>query len=136
MMTLREFLEKVNFHEHYRIYQPNRDCLIFESYFKIHSPYNFDKNIKEPEDFWNKEYYEDNMFCNDVRECKEMDDETKAFLDKYGDYEVFSLECGGFMPANRIKGKWESVKIESGDFDKFPDGLPCFEVFIIHHKND
>lgn len=77
MMTLNEFIKDVNFHEHYRIYQPNRDCLIFESYYKVHSPYTFteDGGIG-----FNDNYWDDNDFCDDVRHYKELDEETKTFL--------------------------------------------------------
>ena len=136
MMTLREFVEKVNFHEHYRVYQPNRDCLIYESYFKVHSPYFFDNAHEEAHEWFNSAYYDNNDFCDDVRHAKELDEETKTFLEKFGDYIVFSLECGCFRPVKMYKGEDGDLK-----FEYFTDPLrpnlqyneyiDCFNVFII-----
>lgn len=66
MMTLREFVEKINFREHFRVYQPNRDCLIYESYRSVHSPYFFDKEHNEKNKYFNEKYDSDNKFCDDV----------------------------------------------------------------------
>lgn len=133
MMTLREFLEKVNFHEHYRIYQPNRDCLIFESYLKIHSPYSFLKGTNSPLGF-KHEYFDDNEFCDDVRLCKEPDEETKEFLDVFGDYKVFSLEIGSFRPSKQYRDEKGDLQIEHIEKDPLRpscDYIDCFNVFII-----
>lgn len=133
MMTLKEFLEKVNFHEHYRIYQPNRDCLIFESYFKVHSPYRFKKGISFTEQFQD-DYFNNNEFCDDVRLCKEPDDETKEFLERFGNYEVIGLECGAFRPCNMHEGEDGNLKIDYYKEDPLRPGLAdyinCFNVFI------
>ena len=61
-MTLKEFLTDIGTREHYRIYNPNRDCLIFESFFTVHSPYYFDAKEEhllklKPEYFNNGFYY-------------------------------------------------------------------------------
>ena len=131
MMTLKEFITKVNFHEHYRIYQPNRDCLIFESYFKVHSPYYFDKkhNIYD----FNKKYYEDNMYCNDIYKSKKLDKETKAFLNRFGDYVVISLECSSFKPYNIMATESGGCRLEEAHDEFRPDCdcLSCFNVFIV-----
>ena len=132
-MTLREFIEKVNFHEHYRIYQPNRDCLIFESYYKVHSPYYFDgkeEHLLKLKD----EYWTDNAFCDDVRLCKELDEETKELLDRYGNYKVHSLECSGFRPSKMYTDAKGELRIEWLDDDPLRPGqeyIDCFNVFIV-----
>lgn len=131
MMTLKEFVEKVNFFEHFRVYQPNRDCLIYESYFKVHSPYFWDK--KRYLDF-NKDYYEDNDYCDNAYN-KVIDKETKEFLKRFGNYEVFSLECGSFRPL-RVQltdtgGLVQEVK-DQNRLDR--EWLPCFDVFIVPRK--
>lgn len=129
MMTLREFVEKVNFHEQFRVYQPNRDCLIYESYFKVHSPYYFDDKHECCETNW--QYWNDNPYNRDVYLMKDFDEETKVFLDKFGNYEVFSLECSGFRPIymHTVDGK---LVIDDVKDEGMPhrDYLDCFNVFI------
>lgn len=126
MMTLKEFIEKVNAHEHYRIYQPNRDCLIYESFRTVHSPYWFDKEHKEKGEYFNHAFYNNNLFSDDARDPnKSLDEETKAFLEEFGDYEVFKMECGGFIPYNILKNGIELLS------DRYPDGIDCFNIFII-----
>ena len=66
MLTLREFIEKINFREHFRVYQMNMDGLIYESYYTVHSPYFFDKEHEEKREYFNDKYYSDNKFCDDV----------------------------------------------------------------------
>lgn len=132
MITLREFLEKVNAHEHYRIYQPNRDCLIFESYFKIHSPYSFDINGGIGISI-NNRYFDDNDFCDDVRHIKPFDEETKRFLNRFGGYEVFSIECSSFRPHKvyrREDGKLEIDYLEEDPLKPSCDYINCFNIFI------
>ena len=131
MLTLREFIEKVNFREHYRIYNPNRDCLIFESYFTVHSPYYFDD---KPEHLLKlkDEYFTNNPYCNDIYTKDELDDETKELLDRFGDYEVHSLEIGSFAPYNCIKDKKGNIHLEPTKSKSIPnrDYIDCFNVFI------
>ena len=130
-MTLREFIEKVNSHEQFRIYQPNRDCLIYESYFKVHSPYYFDDKHEVFD--YNKDYYENNYYCRDVYLMKELDEETKIFLDKFGDYVVFRMECSGFRPRNMSKNYEGHIESECVEDPSMPerDYLDCFNLFII-----
>ena len=128
-MTLKEFI-KLNINDHYRIYQPNRDCLIFESYFKVHSPYKFDNEDYE----FNPNYYKDNDYCEDVyiKSTKNMDSETKTFLKRFGKYKVTHLECSSFTPT-RIKETDGSIKVELVRSESRPNcqDLPCFNVFIV-----
>ena len=128
MLTLKEFISKINCREHFRVYQTNRDCLIFESYFKVHSPYFFDKKHK-PFDY-NKKYYEENGYCDDVYNNK-LDKETKEFLKEFGDCEVFSLECSGFRPSYMHKVNGE-LKIDYVEDAHMPNReyLNCFNIFI------
>ena len=129
MMTLREFIEKVNCREHYRIYQPNRDCLIFESYFKVHSPYYFDHSLK-----LNKDYLGNNSYCNDVYDAsKPLDEETQKLLEKFGDYKVIHLECSSFRPMDIYTSRKGKIQIHfvKDKYHPYSDYLNCFNVFII-----
>ena len=133
MMTLREFVEKVNFFEHFRVYQPNRDCLIYESFFKIHSPYFFRDFIEINNDYW-----DNNDYCNNVLKTRELDDETKKFLDKFGDYVVFRMECGSFRPSKMYKDENDILKIEHVVEESRPNSeyLDCFNLFIIPSREN
>ena len=89
MLTLREFIEKINFREHFRIYQMNMDGLIYESYYTVHSPYFFDKEHEEKREYFNDKYYSDNKFCDDVRtnENKGIDEEQIIYINfEFEDY--------------------------------------------------
>lgn len=44
-LTLKHLLSILERGCHYRIYQPNRDCLMWESYFTEHSPYKLKKDL-------------------------------------------------------------------------------------------
>lgn len=140
MITLREFLKMIR-DEQYRIYQPNRDCLIFESYFKVHSPYYFDK--AEEHSFKLKdEYWDDNDYCRGVYtegyKDPAYDEETANFLDRFGDYEVFSVECSSVLPTKMYKGKDGQLKFEHNRDPRLPDRdyVPCFNIFIISYDKD
>ena len=130
MVTLREFL-KIAKSEQYRIYQPNRDCLIFESYLKIHSPYKFGKR---PYKYQNA-YWDNNDYCRGVYEKSfkdpAYDKETKAFLDFFGDMEVFSVETGTFKPMKMYQ-KEGRLCIEDVVDPSMPESryLPCLNIFI------
>lgn len=130
MVTLREFL-KIAKSEQYRIYQPNRDCLIFESYFKVHSPYKFGIHSYKIQNA----YWEDNDYCREVYEKSfkdpAYDKETKAFLDFFGDMEVFSVETSGFKPM-RMYSKGGHLCIEDVADPSMPEKryLPCLNIFI------
>ena len=131
MVTLREFLKMIR-GEHYRIYQPNRDCLIFESYLTIHSPYDFKKELA-----YKEEFYSNNPFNDEVRHWArkvDCDQETADFLDEFGDYEVFSIEASGFRPYN-IK-KDEEGKLHIDNPEDAPDPIDCFNIFIIPYHKD
>lgn len=135
MMTLREFVEKVNCREHFRVYQPNRDCLIYESFFKVHSPYFFNEKQQREEGF-NVQYYADNKFCDDVRlrSSYDHDEETRLFLEKFGDYEVFGIECSSFKPCDILTDANGKIHINYYDGDPLRPGagdwIPCFNIFI------
>ena len=125
MLTLKEFITKINAGEHYRIYQPNRDCLIFESYFKIHSPYKFETDDYE----FNINYFENNNYCDDIYQTRALDKETKIFLKRFGKYVVTHLEIGEFRPCNlKANSNVEDARSESRPNREV---LPCFNVFIV-----
>jgi len=128
MITLREFLKMIKY-EHYRIYQPNRDCLIFESYLKVHSPYTFDGSLRIQHD-----YYANNDYCDLVyfKHDIEIDEETEKFLNEFGDMEVFSVECASFRPMKCFKDEKGNLQIEYVR-DKYrteSDYIECFNIFI------
>lgn len=139
MITLREFLKMIR-DEQYRIYQPNRDCLIFESYFKIHSPYYFD-NEKDHVLSLKDDYWDNNDYCRGVYEKAyrdpAYDEETADFLEHYGDMEVFSVECGSFKPMKMYKSG-NDLKLEEVKDPARPgqDYLPCFNIFIGYFSPD
>ena len=130
MLTLREFLEEINAYEQYRIYQPNRDCLIFESYYKVHSPYIFGEDGSIG---FNNKYWDNNDYCNDVRKTKEFDDETKAFLARFGGYKVQSIECSSVCPRKIYTDEEGKFHIEEAIDELNPnkDYINCFNIFII-----
>ena len=137
MMTLREFITQVNSHEHYRVYQPNRDCLIFESYFKVHSPYILKDMFTRGRDYdgpwFNHNYYDNNDYCDDVFQVKKYDQETLDFLETFGDYIVFRMECCSCSPMKMYKGNDGELKIEHLRDSHYPDRdyIPCFNLFIV-----
>ena len=126
-MKLKEFITKINANEHYRIYQPNRDCLIFESYFKVHSPYDFSTDSLE----LNSNYWKNNDYCDDVYK-RVMDKETKVFLKRFGKYQITHIEIGEFKPCNYRTINNENV-IEETKSASRPDSeyLTCFNIFIV-----
>lgn len=128
-MKLREFL-KVARNTHYRIYLPNRDCLIFESFFRVHSPFFFDDEPEEEISRVNLDYYDNNNFCDNAAHLLNRDpaydEETKIFLEKCGDMEVYSVEISSFRPS-RIIRKGGVITSESKDEVK-----ECLDIFITH----
>lgn len=135
-MTLREFL-KIARGEQYRIYQPNRDCLIFESYFKIHSPYYFDDKHGVLQ--FNKKYWDKNDYCDIVYskgfKYPEVDKETKIFLEKFGDMEVVLVECSSCLP-HRIscdKNGNLNIKPVKDSYHPHENHVPCFNIFIANN---
>jgi len=138
-MTLREFLKITR--EHYRVYQPNRDCLIFESYFTTHSPFYFNEDHINKGEFCNRAYYEDNKynqaFYDNSYKNPYVDKETEIFLDKYGDYKIFSLEIAAFKPHNIHKDDKGNVIVEETK-DKYrphSEYLDCYNIFIIDYNS-
>ena len=131
-MTLKEFL-KVNWHEHFRIYQPNRDCLIYESYREVHSPYFFDEEHEKNREYINNQFWISNGYCDDVYQYPEViDRETKQFLERFGDYEVFSIEIGSFRPESMYTDDEDKLHIESVMDGRYPNQeyLECYNIFI------
>ncbi len=131
-MTLLEFLE-IGKHEHFRIYQPNRDCLIYESYREVHSPYYFDDEHEEKRDFFNSQYFSNNGYCDNIYQYPDkVDEETKVFLKKYGNYEVFRVEIGSFRPEIIYTDENDQVHLEAVQDPRRPDSdyLDCFNIFI------
>jgi len=130
-MTLREFILNLAPHTHYRIYQPNRDCLIFESFRKVHSPYNFRdrsrRNTLNKILSLNEDYWDNNPFCDDARHYKPLDTETNVLLKRFGNYKVFRIEASGFRPMNFSKDLNGELKIEYVG----KDYIDCLDIYII-----
>lgn len=142
MMTLREFLKVIR-DEHFRVYQPNRDWLIFESYFKIHSPYYFGSHSERTkgELHHNHDYYDNNDYCQNFYRREDgsihYDEETEYFLEEFGNYEVFRLESSGFTPLKMYTDD-SGLHLEPVE-DKYRPGaeyIDCFNVFIIPYTED
>lgn len=129
MMTLREFVMKVNFREHFRVYMPNRDCLIYESYFKVHSPYYFDEVHKD--DWYKDTYFTNNDYCDNVY-MGIIDEETQVLLDEFGEYEVQYMECSNFSPRKIYTDENGKLCFESCIDPSYPNQkiLNCFNLFI------
>lgn len=133
MITLREFL-KIADRTHYRIYQPNRDCLIFESYFTIHSPYYFDNKhglLATNHDYWDNNDYCRGVYTDSFRDPA-YDEETAIFLDRYGDMEVIGVEASGFRPMKVTKDKKGNIHFKYVKEPSRPghDYEDCFNIFI------
>ena len=116
MLTLKEFVLELTSNEHFRVYMPNRDCLGFESYLVPHSApgvlYDFDNEV-----YW--EELQNQKYKHAFWHKTECDDETKEFLEKYGDHKVFSIEISSCRD-------WKAE-----DETTAADPEPCFNVFII-----
>ena len=116
MLTLRELLLEVNKDDYFRIYNPNRDCLEFESFYSPHDPWNCDNGHTFLKPAWRTSY-------------EELDDETKKLLDDYGDYEVFSIECSSTSCIDFYKN--ENGGIEWKRSDAYPhEHAPVLNIFI------
>lgn len=135
MITLREFVCKVGKREHFRVYMPNRDCLAYESYFTHHSAIKITKKGLTLD--FDDDYYDNNKYCDNVYKGI-IDKDTENFLNCYGDYEVFSVECCGFRPTNMYKGKDGKLKIEETRDEARPysEILNCFNLFIIPYDKE
>lgn len=127
-MKLRELL-KVARNIHYRVYQPNRDCLIFESFRKIHSPYFFDKEHEQVFET-NSQYYDNNDFCDSaahlLNKDPAYDKETELFLEKCGDMEVFAVEMAAFYPTKIFRENGELIT------EAEPRKIGCLDIFITY----
>jgi len=136
MLTLKEFITEIGKYEHYRIYQPNRDCLIFESYFKVHSPYKFNYSRRRNKKMFQDDYWDNNKFDDTARAKGPvgMDAETRHFLKKFGNYKVFRIETSGFKPHDMWKGEDGELHFHYYDEDPlrpYQDYIDCFDLFII-----
>ena len=132
MITFRDFL-KANWHEHYRIYQPNRDCLIFESFRQVHSLYFFKEEDNKDNALINVKYYSDNGYCDNVYQYPEIiDKETETLLEVFGGYEVFSIEIGSFFPQIMYTDENNQLQVEKIKDNHRPhlESLPCYDLFI------
>ena len=130
MIKLKELLKILERGCHYRIYQPNRDCLMWESYFTEHSPYQLQEDLSWNLDF-NEKYYSNNNYCYNVYEDK-IDDQTELMLKKYGDYEVFSIEVSAVIPLKLRLDQKGDAKVDVVE-DKYRPGsqqVDCVNIFI------
>lgn len=93
-MDFRELFLKVSKREEMRIYEPNRDCLIWETFRNPHSLYTLSRNIDKGTIDWTE--YDDLYFKGKTERSRftPLDPQTELFLEKYGEYEVIAIECG------------------------------------------
>lgn len=119
-MTFRELFVKVAPREEMRIYEPNRDCMIWETFRKTHAPYTLvrgekgiDWSLDAPND-----YFENNETAVQLRFSSSLDEQTKLFLEKYADFEVHGIECGGYAVG------------DFNDPDTPVEYASCLDVFI------
>lgn len=119
-MTFRELFLKVAPMEEMRIYEPNRDCMIWETFRKTHAPYTLVRREKYIE--WSldapNDYFENIEAIRQFHRLEELDEQTKLFLEKYADFEVHGIECGSY------------ALFDWNDPDKELDYKPCLDVFI------
>lgn len=131
MITLRELIKILERGCQYRIYAPNRDCLIFESYLTIHSERDLDENLNYMLEC--NEYYTNNPYCYGVYGIdEELDIQTIRFLQRYGDCKVHSLEVGNIRPYDLIADKEGRVSVHYVE-DKYRPGsedVSCVNIFI------
>jgi hypothetical protein len=129
-LTLKHLLSILESGCHYRIYQPNRDCLMWESYFTEHSPYKLKKDLSWSLNY-NKNYYYNNDYCYNVYENK-LDNQTKLMLKKYGDYEVFSIEVSAVTPLQLSldQNGYSKVDIVEDKYRPGLDSIDCINIFI------
>ena len=134
MITLREFLKLIR-GEHYRIYYPNRDCLVFESFWVHHSPYTFSKKSKKTEyvdAYWNDNTYNEQIYVNGWKN-PDYDEETKAFLDVVGGKIVHAVELSGFHPYKRYvdkDGHAAMEPLEGLSRQNAMGYIDCYNIFV------
>lgn len=129
MIKLNELLQILERGCQYRIYAPNRDCLIFESYLTIHSERDLDENLNYAPEC--NDYYTNNPYCYGVYGQEELDIQTIRFLQRYGNHEVHHLEVGSIQPYDLIADKDGRVSIRYVE-DKYRPGVEvsCVNIFI------
>lgn len=97
-MTFRELFLKVSSMEEMRIYEPNRDCMIWETFRKTHAPYTLVRREKYID--WSLDapnnYFDKNEEVRQLRSIENLDEQTQLFLEKYADYEVTGIETGSY----------------------------------------
>ena len=131
MVTLKEFVLNLNKDTQFRVYLPNRDCLIYESF---HSPHVTEPGILSS--IWDEDTYyinrKNQQYCpvNLRLNLNILDYETKIFLEKFGDYEIHSIECSScfkdYFIYNEELDRWE-IK----HFEDSPNNIEaCFDLFI------
>lgn len=129
-LTLKHLLNILERGCHYRIYRPNRDCLMWESYFTEHSPYKLKKDLSWSLTY-NRKYYSNNEYCYNVYEDK-LDNQTKLMLKKYGEYEVVTIEVSAVIPLHLSLDQNGYNKVDIVE-DKYRPGLEsidCINIFI------
>lgn len=108
-MLLKELIKTLNTIQ-FRIYAPNRDCLVFESYM-------------EHNDLDN--HYSTNKYSNHFNKMwPEMTNDLKEVLNRYGEWKVFSIEMSSFIKKDIINDI--AIVYEESE-NMF---LPCIDIFI------
>lgn len=123
MLTLRELLLEVNQDDYFRIFNPNRDCLEFESFYLPHDPWAKTDSFIFQKRSWRLNY-------------EDLDADTKKLLDDYGDYIVFSIECSSTKCVDIIK-KENDEGFEFIPSKNYPHDIAnCLNIFIRPRKEN
>lgn len=133
MLTLKELLLELNKFDHFRVYMPNRDCLLFESFFLPHSEPGILKDLDLDDDLeWDSQWeqFRNRKYCQRKwrSSIDELDEETKILLTKYGDHQVFSLDASSCYVTDYIKNRL-SPTIDVAQ--PYADHVECLDIFIL-----
>lgn len=138
MISLREFLKLIR-SEHYRVYYPNRDCLFFESFLVHHSPYRFPTGTIVMRE--SPEYYQENRYNDAIRHKgwrdPAYDEETKEFLERFGEKFVHSVEISSFLPFEWFhddNGNMRTNVVKNLPGQDDFGYIECFDIFICDYS--
>lgn len=133
MLTLKELILELNRFDHFRVYKPNRDCLIFESFLSPHSEPGILKYLDYNNDSeWNAQWdlFRSRKYCQRKRRLSldDLDEETKMLLSKYGDCRVISIEASSCYVTDFIRNRL-SPAIDV--LQPNADSVECLDIYIV-----
>lgn len=133
MVTLREFILGLNKSDHFRVYKPNRDCLVFVSFLSPHSEPGILKDLDYNNDAeWEAQwkYFGNRKYCQRKWRTSydDLDDETKLLLDKHGDCQVIGVDASTCYVADYIESRISpTIDVIRPDADY----VECLDIFIL-----